>query len=110
MVRGFVLVALLSALLLPACGPIALYTNVKANNYAQPGAVTTAGGNVMTGQSCWQSYFGIVAIGDSSVAEALKAAGVDSTKPVKNLIVDYSMWGIVPFYVEYCTIVNVTVD
>jgi len=108
--KGWVVVVLASALLFGGCLAPAFYSDIQGNDYAQPGAVTSAGGKVLTGTSCWTSYVGIVALGDASVATALKNAGVDPTKPVKNMIVDHKVYAIGPFYMEYCTVVTVTAE
>jgi len=108
--RVLVTGVLACAVLFAGCLAPAFYADIKGNNYAQPGALTSSGGTVLTGKSCWNSYVGIVALGDASVAAALKNAGVDPTKPVKNLIVDNTVWAIGPFYVEYCTVVTVTTE
>ena len=108
MTRGLLIAALGLALLAGGCVAPAFYSDIQGNNYAHPGAVTTSGGKVATGTACWTSYVGIVAIGDASVAAALQNAGVDTTKPVKNMVVDHKVFAIGPFYTEYCTVVTVT--
>ncbi len=107
--RVLVTGVLACAVLFAGCLAPAFYADIKGNNYAQPGALTSSGGTVLTGKSCWNSYVGVYAAGDASVAAALKNAGVDPTKPIKNLIVDNTVFAIGPFYVEYCTVVTVTV-
>lgn len=108
--RSLVVIVVALGLVAGGCYAPAFYADIQENQYAQPGAVTTAGGQVKTGTACFQSYVGIVALGDASVAAALKNAGVDHTKPVKNLVVDRKVFAIGPFYMEICTVVTVTVD
>lgn len=108
--KGWVVAVLASVLLVSGCYAPAFYADIQGNDYAQPGALTTSGGKVLTGTSCWESYVGIVALGDASVAAALKNAGVDPTKPIKNMVVDHKVWAIGPFYTEYCTVVTVTAE
>jgi hypothetical protein len=110
MSRILVIVTLACALFSGACYAPAFYADIQGNNYAQPGALTTSGGKILTGTACWTSYVGIVALGDASVAMALKNAGVDPTKPIKNMIVDHKVFAIGPFYTEYCTVVTVTAE
>ena len=110
MKKAWVVAVLASALLLGGCYAPAFYSDIQGNNYAQPGALTSSGGKVLTGTSCWNSYVGIVALGDASVAAALKNAGVDPTKPIKNMVVDHKVFAIGPFYTEYCTVVTVTAE
>ncbi len=110
MKKSFLLIFASCAVLFSGCLAPAFYADIKGNEYAQPGAVTSDGGKVLTGSACWNSYVGIVALGDASVATALKNAGVDPTKPVKNLIVDHKVYTIGPFYMEYCTVVTVTAE
>ena len=110
MSRFLVIAALACALFSGACYAPAFYADIQGNNYAQPGALTSEGGSVLTGTACWTSYVGIVALGDASVAKALKDAGVDPTKPIKNMIVDHKVFAIGPFYTEYCTVVTVTAE
>ncbi len=102
--------ALAVGLLVAGCYAPAFYADIQDNQYAVPGSVTSAGGVVKTGTACFESYVGIVALGDASVAAAMKNAGVDHTKPVKNLVVDRKVWAIGPFYMEICTVVTVTVE
>jgi len=101
------------AIFLPSCGGGLsgfIYTDLRANNYFDSGAVTNAGGKVVTGQACAQSYVGMYAGGDASVAQALADAGVDNTKPLKNIVVDHKLFSILGLYVEYCTVVTATVE
>lgn len=102
-VFGLALTALAQGCLAPA-----FYADLHGHEAAAPAAFKKPGGNVLTGKACWNSYVGIVALGDASVDAALKAAGVDPLKPVKNLIVDHSLWTIGPFYQEYCTVITVS--
>ncbi len=106
--RILIACVLASAVLFAGCLAPAFYSDIKGNSSAQPGAFTSSGGTVVTGKSCWNSYVGIYAAGDASVAAALRNAGVDATQPVMNLIVDHTVFAIAPFYVEYCTVVSVT--
>lgn len=110
MKKSLLLVFASCSLIFGGCLAPAFYADIQGNEYAHPGAVTSSGGKVLTGSSCWNSYVGIVALGDASVASAMKNAGVDPTKPVKNLIVDHKVYAIGPFYMEYCTVVTVTVE
>ncbi len=110
MKKSLLLVFVSCSMIFGGCLAPAFYADIRGNEYANPGAVTSSGGKVLTGSSCWNSYVGIVALGDASVASAMKNAGVDPTKPVKNLIVDHKVYTIGPFYMEYCTVVTVTTE
>jgi len=95
-------------LLLPAVALTLLMTGCAT--YEPNGALYTeatmgqsANGPVgsKTGKACANSYLGLIATGDASIAAARTAAGITQVSSV-----DHSTKNILGFYGEYCTVVT----
>ena len=98
-----VVVAVLSG---AACVPYGgLYNGVRYPGQFTSGSSEEPGGSAIQGESCAHSILGLVAFGDYSVDNALKAAGGQG-ETLKNVAVDVSVRNYLWVYQRFCTTVN----
>jgi hypothetical protein len=73
-----------------------LFTSVKG-----PVTVTSNTDATVTGQSCAQSFLGLIAVGDASIGAAKAKANITTVSAV-----DHQSTNLLGLYAQYCTIVS----
>ena len=73
-----------------------LYTDAASNEQVNDNAI----GN-KTGEACAESWFGMVTLGDASVATAARAAGITNIS-----VIDHNVKNILGVYSTYCVVVH----